>query len=38
MVESIYWDRPLWDLDRALTIDVEGLVLGAMKFSPKVLC
>ncbi len=32
-----YLDRPLWDSDRALTIDVEGLVLGAMKFSPKVL-
>ncbi len=32
-----YLDRPLWDSDRALTIDVETLVLGAMKHSPKVL-
>jgi outer membrane protein TolC len=34
---SQYLDRPLWDSDRALTIDVEALVLGAVKHSPKVL-
>ena len=32
-----YLDRPLWDSDHALTIDVEALVLGAMMHSPKVL-
>jgi outer membrane protein len=32
-----YLDRPLWGSDRALTIDVETLVVGAMKHSPKVL-
>jgi outer membrane protein TolC len=32
-----YVDRPLWDTDRALKIDVQSLVLGAMRFSPKVL-
>jgi outer membrane protein len=32
-----YLDRPLWNSDHALSIDVEALVLGAMKHSPKVL-
>ena len=34
---SPYVERPLWDSSRALAIDVEALVLGAMKHSPKVL-
>ncbi len=32
-----YLDRPLWDSDHILTIDVEALILGAMQHSPKVL-
>jgi outer membrane protein TolC len=32
-----YADRPLWESSHPLTIEVEALVLGAMKYSPKVL-
>lgn len=34
---SQYLERPLWESSRALTIDVETLVVGAIRNSPKVL-
>jgi outer membrane protein TolC len=34
---SPYQERPLWQSSRALAIDIETLVLGTMKYSPKVL-
>jgi len=34
---SEYLERPLWEPTQALTVDVESLVVGAVKCSPKVL-